>query len=140
MSLLSKLIKTGITAGAAYAAVKISEKYNQAHPEGVSDPAQKVDAIKQAASEFFNETKQAVSEKAPGVGETINSTLEKATQFAKEHAPEAYEKVQDAAKNVAAKAQEFADSISEDAVDADFTPVEEEENKENLDPVDVDKK
>lgn len=148
MSLISKLIKTGITVGAAYAAVKISEKYNAENPGGVKDPAQKVNAIKQAASEVFSEAAQVAEEKAPGVVKTVTETAQKAADLAKQVAPDAVTKVQEAAQTVTEKAKAFVDSLDSPAVDAEFTDLPDEEKaepeKENdpdpLDPVDVERK
>ena len=61
MGLLGKIIKTGIAAGAAYAAVKIGEKYKAKNPEG--NPEKTMDAFKEAANEFYKETSATVKEK-----------------------------------------------------------------------------
>ena len=102
MGLISKLLKLGVAAGAAYTAVKVSDKYKEQNPEGVSDPEQKLDAIKKAASDVFSEAKDMASDKAP----------------------EVVSKVQEAATNISGKAKEFVDVLT--AEDADFEPAKDE--------------
>ena len=85
MGLLGKIIKTGIAAGAAYAAVKIGEKYKAKNPEG--NPEKTMDAFKEAANEFYKETSATVKEKAPGVIDTVKEKAGEAYEFAKEKAP-----------------------------------------------------
>ena len=151
MSLISKLVKAGVAAGAAYAAVKISEKYKRENPNGVSDPAEKVNAIKQATSEFASEVTQAAEEKAPELIKTVTGTAHVVADVAKQYAPDAVAKVQEVARTVADKAQVI---LNPEAVDAEFTSAEEETpveevpaedppvsgDNEPLEPIDVEKK
>ena len=39
MGLISKIVKLGAAAGAAYAAVKVSDKFKEENPEGIEDTA-----------------------------------------------------------------------------------------------------
>ena len=50
MSFLGKIIKTGVVAGAAYAAAKIGQKYKEKDPTGTAE--NKADVLKEAANEF----------------------------------------------------------------------------------------
>lgn len=131
MGILTRMIKTGITAGAAYAALKVAEKYKANNPEGVDD-SRKYGAIKEAAEEVYQQAAAFAKEKAPGVMDTVSAAAKQATEIAKAKAPDFMAKVQSAAETVSVKAQEFADSLANELVDAEFTPAEEEkeENKE----------
>ena len=127
MGIFSGLIKTGLAAGAAFAAVKIGEKYKEKNPDGNSEKT--MDAIKEAAGEFYRETSAAVKEKAPSVLETVQAKAKEAYGFAKEKAPGAtsmaedlYAKAKDAApeviETVQTKAQEAYDFAKEKAPEA----------------------
>ena len=143
MGLLGKLIKTGIVAGAAVAAVKVSEKYTANNPEGINDPQARTDAIKQAATEVYQDAMAAAAQKAPNLTNAVNDIAngkapdiantvvnmakEKAPEIlnmAKEKAPDLASKVQSAASTVATKAQQFADSLDDGVVDADIVDFE----------------
>ncbi len=77
MGLLKKLLQVGATAGAAVAAVRVADRYQQNNPEGVKDVNGdgKVDAkdvaaeVKKAATEVYHETADAVKRKAPEVAQ-----------------------------------------------------------------------
>lgn len=130
MGLLGKLIKTGVAAGIAYAAVKVNEKYKANNPYGVEDSKEKAEAIKQAAGEVYQEVSELAKEKMPGLKENAANLAQQGLSKVKEYAPGVMEKVQSAATVVSEKAQEFADSLNSDAIDADFVPVEDEETSE----------
>lgn len=129
MGLVSKLVKLGVMAGAAYAAVKVSDKYKEENPMGVEDKKDKINAVKQAATDVMNDFSQIASEKAPEVIKTVSETAEKAAEFAKKVAPDTVSKVQEAARTVAEKAQNFASSLGNEVYDAEFTDMTEEEKK-----------
>ena len=129
MGILGKLIKTGLAAGAAYAAVKVNEKYKEQNPNGVADPQEKLEAIKQAAGEVYQNFSEVAKEKAPGIVNGVNTAAQQAVNIAKEKAPDLVGKVQSAAETVSEKAQEFADTLSTEPVDADFEPVEKDEEE-----------
>lgn len=127
MGIFGKLIKAGVAAGAAYAAVKIGEKYKDKNP--ASDPNKTMDAFKEAANEFYQETSATVKEKAPGVIETVKGKAQEAYDYAKEKAPGAtsmaedlYNKAKEAApgviETVKDKAQEAYDYAKEKAPEA----------------------
>ncbi len=127
MGIIGKLLKTGIVAGAAYAAVKIGEKYKEKNPD--SDPAKTMDAFKEAAGEVYQETAAIVKEKAPGVMETVQAKAQEAAEFAKEKAPgatamaedlynKAMEKAPEVIKTVQAKTQEAVEFAREKAPEA----------------------
>ena len=148
MGLLGKLIKTGIVAGAAVAAVKVSEKYNEINPENTGTANEKKAAFKEAAGEVYQQAAatvqqkapgvvESIKEKVPGVAETIDAIKEKAPavmESIKEKAPgvaEAIDAIKEKAPGVVEQfkqnAQTFADVVSgQEVSDADFTPVEEE--------------
>ena len=80
MSILGKIIKTGVVAGAAYAAAKIGQKYKEKDPNGTAE--NKADVLKEAANEFYQTTAAAVKEKAPAVIETLQEKAQEAVSFA----------------------------------------------------------
>ena len=131
MGLLGKIMKAGVVVGATYAAVKVSEKYSQNNPEGVSDPAAKATAIKEAAGEVYQEVSSAVQEKAPAVVETIK---EKAPGFVgsiKEKAPGVVEAIKEKAPGVVESVKEtaqafFSKADPSETVDAEFSAVVDE--------------
>lgn len=127
MSLISKLFKLGVVAGTAYAAVKVSEKYNEKNPEGVTDKVEKLNAVKEAATEVFSDVSKVAEEKAPEVMKTVTETAQKAAELAKQYAPGAVSKVQEAAKVVSEKAMEFSESLKNEVYDADFSAAEDEQ-------------
>jgi len=145
MSLISKALKTGVLVGAAYAAVKVSEKMKENRINGTAaqTPAGKAEEIKLAASEVFAEAKQIYDEKAPGIKDTVNSGVIRAADVARTYAPGALSKVHGAVQTVADKAQVFADTLADEPTEADFVPVdsqpEEKAKQEPLDPVEVEK-
>lgn len=142
MGFIGKILKAGAAVGAAYAAVKVSEKYNQKNPEGVSDPAAKAQAIKEAAGEVYQEVSAAVQEKAPGVVNTIKEKApgfvetikEKAPGFVgtiKEKAPGVVDAIKEKAPGVVESIKETAQAVvgavnTSEAVDADFSAVVDE--------------
>ena len=142
MGLLGKLIKAGAVAGAAYAAVKVSDKYNEKNPDGIQDPAAKAAAIKEAAGEVYQEVSAAVQEKAPGVVEqfkekapgVVDQIKDKAPGFVndvKEKAPGVIdalkEKVPGVVESIKDTAQSVASAVSaKEAVDAEFSAVVDE--------------
>lgn len=153
MGFLGKLIRTGVVAGAAIAAVKVSEKYNENNPEGVQDPQAKADAIKQAANEVYQNATAAAKEKAPGFINAVNDIangkgsdvvnnlanmakekapdiLNKVENMAKEKAPDLTAKIQNAASTMATKAQQFADNLDSGVVDADIVEFEDKKDEE----------
>ena len=119
MGILGKIVKAGVAAGAAYAAVKIGEKYKEKNP--ASDPNKTVDAFKEAANEFYQETSATVKEKAPGVVETVKEKANEAYEFAKEKAPEATAK----AEELIGKARDFVSSLDETPIDGEVVEFEE---------------
>lgn len=129
MGFIGKLIKTGVAAGVAYAAVKVNEKYKANNPYGVEDSKEKADAIKQAAGEVYQEVSELAKEKMPGIKENAANLAQQGFSKVKEYAPGVMEKIQSAATVVSEKAQEFADSLNSEAIDADFVPVDENEEK-----------
>ena len=127
MSLIGKLINAGLAAGAAYAVVKVGEKYKEKNPDG--DPAKTFDAFKEAAGEVYQSTAATVKEKAPGVMEQVQAKAQEAYDFAKEKAPgatamaedlynKAKEKAPEVMEQVQTKAQEAYDFAKEKAPDA----------------------
>ena len=116
MGLLGKVIKTGIAAGAAYAAVKIGEKYKGKNP--TSDPEKTMDAFKEAANEFYKETSAAVKDKAPGVIETVKEKANEAYEFAKEKAPGATSMAEDLYNKAAEAAPSVIETVKEKANEA----------------------
>lgn len=126
MSFVSKLVKAGALVGAAYAAVKVSEKIKANHPEGLKTTSEKAEAVKEAASEVIAEAKQVYAEKAPEIKESVNSTVIRAADVARNYAPGVLSKVQSAVQTVADKAQGFADTLTDEPTEADFAPVDDQ--------------
>lgn len=142
MGLLGKIMKAGVVVGATYAAVKVSEKYSQNNPEGVSDPAAKATAIKEAAGEVYQEVSSAVQEKAPAVVETIKEKAPGVVETIKEKAPGVAEAIKEKAPGVVEAIKEKAPGVVEsvketaqaifskadpaEAVDAEFSAVVDE--------------
>lgn len=151
MGIINGLVKLGITAGAVYAAIRVSDKYKENNPEELKSTEDKIDAVKQAAGEVYAEVSDIIKDKAPGVKDAINDTIQKASDFASEKMPGVVEKVQEAIDVVAEKAPGVAEKVQgvvntvtekfvggeatvrsadeqfEDVVDAEYTPVEEAE-------------
>lgn len=145
MSLLGKVIKVGIAAGALYTAKKVSDKYNENNPNGVEDKEAKINAYKDAAGEVRAEYAEVIREKAPGLKDKINGGIQSAADFAAEKIPGAAEKLQNAvdsaanyisqkAPEAASKLEEVIDTVTEkvtefvdgevqETVDADFESV-----------------
>lgn len=111
MGLISTIIKAGVAAAGAYAAVKVSKKYKENNPEGIIDSKEKYEAIKQAASEVYNDVAAVAKEKGPGMKNTVDVYAQKAAEFAKENAPI----VQHAAEDLYGKAKEAAPGVCEKA-------------------------
>ena len=116
------LINLGLTAGAVYAAKKVSDRFKLDNPEGTQGTMETLGAVRQAVSEVASDFKQAVDDS--GVNEKIVSTAGKAFNAAKKYAPGAVAKVRDAAFSLSDKAREFADSLSDGVIDAEFTDSE----------------
>ena len=157
MGLVNGIVRLGVAAGAVYAAMKVSDKYKENNPEGVTDTVEKITAIKQAASEVYAEVAGIVKDNAPAVKNSVNSTVQRASDFASEKMPGAAEKVQEFVEKVAEKAPDIAEKVQtvvenvadkvatyadavaapvksaeeqfDEVVDAEFEPVE-DENKE----------
>lgn len=156
MGLINGLFKVVLTAGAVYAASKIADRYKEENPDrSNATTEEKISAVKQAAGEVYAEAAEFVKEKAPGVQEAVSEAVQKASDFASEKMPGVTEKVQEVVEKVAEKApgvaekvqaavdkvvdkvSDYADSVTEktaeesfdEVVDADFEPVDEEENK-----------
>ena len=126
MGILTRIVKTGLTAGAAYAAVKVSQRYKENNPSGTGTDEEKKEAVKQAAAEVFQEAKQFYEEKAPAVQQTVSKAARVAADLAKTYAPGAVNTVRDAVQTVADKAQELADSLTGETYDAEFTIVKDD--------------
>ena len=116
MSILRKIIKTGVVAGAAYAAAKIGQKYKEKDPNGTAE--NKADVLKEAANEFYQTTAAAVKEKAPAVMETLQEKAQEAVSFAKEKAPNATAKAEELFNKAAEAAPGVIDTVSEKAKEA----------------------
>lgn len=118
MSLIGKLFNAGLAASAAYAVVKIGEKYKEKNPDG--DPAKTIEAFKEAAGEVYKDTAATVKEKAPGVIETVQQKAQEAADLAKEKAPGAtamaedlYNKAKEKAPEVFSTVQNTAQEVAE---------------------------
>ena len=156
MGLITGLARLGLTAGAVYGAMKVSDRYKENNPDGVSDTSAKIEEIKKAAEQVYAQAAEYVKEKAPGVQSAVEQKVQQFSDFASEKAPEVMQKVQGAVDSFAQKAPDIAEKVQgfvgtvtdkvsgyadavagkaaaeqhfEDVVDADFAPVE-EENKE----------
>ncbi len=116
MSILGKLLRTGVAAGAAYAAVKIGEKYKEKNPAG--DPSKTMDAFKEAAGEFYKQTSETVKEKAPAMMETVQAKAQEAYEFAKEKAPGATAMAEDLYNKAREKAPEVVETVQAKAQEA----------------------
>ena len=148
MGIITSLVRTGIVAGAALAAYKISEKAKASTPENAGT-GDKVSAFKSAAKEFYGEVTGVINEKAPGfadgvstkaqefadlarekapgVLEAVADKIQHAAELAKDKAPDIADKVAGAAEAVSDKARSMADGFYADvidAVDAEYTPAE----------------
>lgn len=111
MGIFGNIIKAGAAAAAAFAAVKIGEKYKEKNPDGSAERT--VDAVKEAAADFYRETAETVKEKAPGVIDAAKGAAKQAADFAKEKAPGAaamaedlYNKAKEAAPGIIGTAKE----------------------------------
>ena len=113
MSFLGKIIKTGVVAGAAYAAAKIGQKYKEKDPTGTAE--NKADVLKEAANEFYQTTAAAVKEKAPAVMETLQEKAQEAVSYAKEKAPNATAKAEELFNKAAEAAPGVIETVSEKA-------------------------
>ena len=94
-------------------------KYKEKNP--ASDPNKTMDAFKEAANEFYQETSKTVKEKAPDVMETVKEKANEAYEYAKEKAPEATAK----AEELIGKAKEFVASLDETPIDGEVVEFEE---------------
>ena len=120
MGFLKNLLGLGVAAGAAYAAVKVAEKYNEKKNAG-GDANDTVYTVKEAAREVYTETASLVKEKAPEVKEKVMA----AAAAAQEKAPEVIEKVK---------------GVAEDAINSlrgEKTPAEPEEAAEPQEPAET---
>ena len=158
MGFFGRLFGTATAAGAGVVGVKVAEKVKENNPNGVESTTDKISAVKQAAAEVFAEVAGFVSEKAPDVRDTLNGSVQRASDFATEKmpgvtvkvqefvekvaekAPGVAEKVQSAVETVVEKVAEYADSVAaptrsaeeqfDEVVDAEFTEVCEESKEE----------
>ena len=158
MGIIGKFVRTGVVAGAAYAAVKISEKYKANNPGGV--PAEdKADAIKEAAKEFFNDVSGKINssersginlndmdiagkaqdfvdqakEKAPAIIDAVADKLQNVADKVAEVVPDLADKIAGAVENVSERAHDFASSMTPEDLDADFSQVVDEQSAEEED-------
>lgn len=124
MSFIGGIIKIGAAAGVAYSLKKISDKYKANKPSEYATRAEKSEAYKQAAREYYNETADLIREKAPGVKENFNAKVQQAADFANEKLPAVTEKIQcgvekaasfaeDKMPGVSAKVLEVVDTVAE---------------------------
>ena len=116
MSILGKIIKTGVVAGAAYAAAKIGQKYKEKDPSGTAE--NKAEVLKEAANEFYQNTAAVVKEKAPAVMETLQEKAQEAVSYAKEKAPNATAKAEELFNKAAEAAPGVIETVSEKAKEA----------------------
>ena len=142
MGLIGKIIKTGIAAGTAFAAVKIGQKYKEKN--NGETPEEKFEAFKEAAGEFCEEASEfakdnapAVTAKAeelfskakeamPGVINTVSEKAQEAAAFAKDKAPAVTAK----AEELWGKAKDYVSSLAEDPVDGEVVDFDEAEAKD----------
>lgn len=152
MGIITSLVRTGIVAGAALAAYKISEKAKASTPADAGT-GEKVDAFKSAAKEFYSEVTEVINEKAPGfvdgvsakaqdladkakekapgVLEAVADKIQQVADLAREKAPDIADKVAGAAETVSDRARSMADGFYADvidAVDAEYSPAEADES------------
>ena len=85
MGILKYVLRAALAVGAAYAGVKITEKYKNNNPDGVTGAKETLDAVGQAASEVAKDAvetvKTTVTEKGPQVLSAVEGAAVDAAQF-----------------------------------------------------------